>query len=290
VTIEVPQPIGLSRFTPFLPHPGGRVGFFFDPPGSSFVVEGGVFEGTEYSGVVFTPSVPTSGTVRIDLAIANPLASGGPAIVLVAGEEGAGAPDIADYPGAAKIAEVSVTGHASGVVLIRPEDILDLRPILATPAPAFKMLFVGRVRLGSGMQTVAGSTDLLGDSETYPFDKVLTVRRAKVNQSISALAGHRYDWIDLEMPYYIDDFHLVGSPYDTHIGVNTTDFRSHSGVGLTWRNIPSETQDDESRDLPLIRISAAGSSGRTSDREYFTGDQGSRRKYAFWQFQAWGRV
>jgi hypothetical protein len=39
-----------------------------------------------------------------------------------------------------------------------------------------------------------------------------------------------------------------------------------------------------------VRISAAGASGKSNNREYYAGDQGARRKYAFWQFQAWGRV
>lgn len=291
MTIPTNPPIQLSQFAPFLCHVGSRVGYFSDPPSSDVVVEGGIFEGIEYDGVVLSPSAPTSGVVRVDLVIANPSADGGPAIELVQGTEGEGAPSISDYPGAAKIAEVRVTGNPVGTSIIGREDILDLRPILEVPRPEFKLLFVGRVRLGEGMQQTVGSTELLGTGETYPYTEVLAVKRAKKNQSVSQLAGHRLDWLDLEMPYYVEDFHLVGAPYDTHIGVNSPDEKSHSGVGITWKLLDSETQDDEGRDLPLVRISAAGSSSKpTGSREYFTGDQGARRKHAFWQFQAWGRV
>lgn len=292
MTLARPQLIGQRSFTPFLVHQGGRIGHFFDPPGPSVTVESGRFGGDDYPGVVLTPDVASAGSVRIDLIVANPSAQPTPAIELVKGTEGAGAPSLATLPGRAAIAEVIVRGHASGRSVITIDDISDLRPILQLPQPAFKLLFLGRVRLGEGMQDTVGSTELLGAGESYPFDQVLKVKRVKKNQRVSALPGHRFDWVDLEMPYYVEDFHLVGSPYDTMIGAQSEEDRSNMGVGITWKTLASESQDDDDRDLPMIRIAAAGSSGKRQgeDPAYYTGDQGARRKYAFWQFQAWGRV
>lgn len=292
MTIPSQSPIGLSQFTPFLCHVGSRVGFFSDPPGPSVVVESGIFEEIEYAGVVLTPVTPTAGAVRIDLVIANPVAEGGQVIEIVTGVEGEAAPNINDSPGAAKIAEVRVTGNSAGLAVISATDILDLRPILEIPRPAYKLLFLGRVRLGDGMQTTVGSEDLLGDNTTYPFEKVLKVKRAKKNKRIANLPGHRFDRLDLEMPYYVADFHLVGGPWDTLIGAQVNADRSNMAVGVTWKNQPSETQDSEGRDLPLVRIASAGASGKNSGDgpTYFGGDQGQLRKHAFFQFQAWGRI
>jgi len=292
MTLAIPQPIGLTQFTPFLTHPGARLGLFSDPPGPSVVVEPGRFQGSDYPGVVFTPDVASSGAVRIDLLVANPNADGSPAIELVKGSEGAGAPSLADLPGRAAIAEVVVTGHSSGASVITADDITDLRPILELPQPTFKLLFIGRVRLGNGMQKTIGSTQLLGDNEAYPFEEVLAVKRVGFNKRVAALPGHRFDRMDLEMPYYVEDFHLVGGPWDTMIGAQMEQDQGNMGVGLTWKNQPSETQDSEGRDLPLIRVASAGSSGKRQgdNPRYFTGDQGERRQYAFFQFQAWGRV
>lgn len=292
MTIVTPQPVGQSQFTPFLAHAGARLGYFADPPGPSVVVEPGRFQGIDYDGVVLTPSVASSGAARIDLIVANPIADGGPAIELVEGTEGEAAPSLDDLPGRAAIAEVVVTGHSSGVSVITRDDITDLRPILHLPQPSYKLLFIGRVRLGNGMQRTVGSTQLLGDDEAYPFEEVLTVKRVGFNQRVPALPGHRFDRVDLEMPYYVEDFHLVGGPYDTMIGAQMEQDRGNMGVGLTWKLQPSETQDSEGRDLPLIRIASAGSSGKRQGEgpSYFTGDQGARRQYAFYHFQAWGRV
>jgi len=292
MTLATPQPIGLSQLSPFLPHAGARLGFFSDPPGPSVVVEPGRFQGNDYVGVVLTPDVTTAGAVRIDLVVANPDADGGPAIELVKGTEGAGAPSLDDLPGQAAIAEVVVTGHSSGVTVIAREDITDLRPILHLPRPTYKLLFIGRVRLGQGMQRTVGSTQLLGDDEAYPFEEVLTVKRSVANKRPGTLSGHRFDRIDLEMPYYVEDFHLVGGPYDTMIGSQVEKDQANTGTGLTWKLEASESQDSEGRDLPLVRIASAGASGKRSGQNprYFAGDQGQLRRHAFFHFQAWGRV
>jgi hypothetical protein len=292
VTIPSQSPIGLSQFTPFLCHVGSRVGFFSDPPGPSVVVEAGIFEEIEYAGVVLTPTTPTAGAVRIDLVIANPIAEGGQAIELVTGVEGEAAPSISDSPGAAKIAEVRVTGNSAGLAVISTTDILDLRPILEIPRPAYKLLFIGRVRLGDKMQTTIGSTKLLGEDFNYPFEQILTVKRVGKNKRVGSLPGHRFDRLDLEMPYYVEDFHLVGGPWDTLVGAQVNQDRSNMAVGVTWKNRTSETQDSEGRDLPLVRIASAGASGKSSGDgpTYFGGDQGQLRKHAFFQFQAWGRI
>jgi len=293
MTLPYPQqPIGLNRIAPFLSHPGARLGVFIDPPGPSFAVEGGLFQGFLYAGLVHTPVIPASGTSRVDLVIANPAADGGAAIEVIAGvDDDPSPPSISNYPGAAPIAEVTVTGNSGGRVVIRRDDILDLRPILQVPSSAYQMLFHGRLVLGGNMPSI-GSTELMGPGATanlpeltsnYPFPQVLVVRKTK-NTNNSGPHG-TVSYMDLEMPYYVDEFHLVISPYDTVLRAGT----DGAVVGFSVKDRSPVTLDSEGRGLPRIRVGVTATGELFPDKR-FSDHNRVLKRLAYVDFQAWGRL
>lgn len=296
MTLRKQSPIALSQIAPFLPHPGSRLGYFDDPPSSSVAIEGGTYQGDEYAGQVFTLTSPSAGEVRVDLVMANPLADGGPTIELVEGTEGeTTGPDVSAYPGAAAIAEITVIGNENGRVVVLRSDINDLRPILVRPASQYQMLFHGRLILGKNMPAV-GSQELMGQdvldileddelSEIYPFPKILTVRKTLLRTQLSNPEDTTRTYMDLEMPYYVDDFHLVVTPYDTHFRVGS----SAAVGGVSVKRLTSINVDALGRPLPLVRVTAVAS-GVNVPGQRFSDNKVNRRGSAFFDFQAWGKI
>jgi len=292
MTLSIPAENGF----PFLAHTGSRLMAFNHPPGASVAIEGGIFQGDLYAGLVYSPATPTVGSIRIDLVVANPLASGGPAIEVIAGQEDEGAPpDISALPGSAPIAEISVRGNSSTAVVILDEDILDLRPILHVPRSEYRMLFHGRLILGKRMPSV-GSQELMGPdvleildddalTDIYPFPKVLTVKATHLKTALKSPSDTTRTWMDLEMPYFVEDFHLTMTPYDTIFRAGSSAGRN----GASYKMLRSVSVDSQGRDLPLVRVHAAAS-GVVQPGLRFDNYKIDRRGSAFIDFQAWGRV
>lgn len=292
MTLHTQQPIDLSQIAPFLVHPGARLGVHTDPPGPSFSVEGGLFLGFLYAGLVHTPTIPASGSTRVDLVIANPSASGGAVIEVIAGvDDDPSPPDLAEYPGAAPIAEITVTGNSGGRVVIQRSDILDLRPTLSVPGSPYQMLFHGRLVLGGDMPSV-GSTQLMGQnvlntlpelSSIYPYPEVLVVKATKNSNRVGA--NGTVAWVDLELPYYVDEFHLSITPYDTTLRAGS----SGAVNGFSVKDLASVTLDSEGRGLPMIRVGVAAAGSLFPDRR-FSNMKHTRKRRAYADFQAWGRL
>ena len=297
MTLHKQRPIGLNQISPFLAHPGARLGVFDDPPGNSVAVEGGIFNGDTYAGAVVAPTAPTVGSMRIDLIVANPLASGGPAIAVITGEEDdPTAPDAFTLPGSAPIAEITVRGNSNGKVVILRTDILDRRPILSVPASAYQMLFHGRLVLGRSMPSV-GSQNLMGEnvldvlkndeqSDVYPFPKVLTVKNTRYRTALSQPPNTTHAYMDLEMPYYVDDFHLVFTAYDTVIRSGAEGAQS----GFSQKRLNPTSLDSLGRGLPLVRVIGVAAGNLFVNERFGAANVVGRRGQAYLDFQEWGKL
>lgn len=238
--IPKPDLIQLSRIAPFLAHQGGRLGKLDDPPGPYFCVEGGVYEGVAYGGVVLEPPAPSSGSTRTDAVIAH-VASG--TIALVLGTEGFGPPDVSAYTGSPVIAEVTVQGHPSGKVLIRQEDILDRRSLLQPPARSTGFTLVDQVIFAVGGRNGAphglSNAEIINVGDTVgPF---ICRKTRKGNYRTGDLAA---DWsasymadIQLHEAQYagadVNNFFLVVQLYGAAMQAGRSE--SHNkNLGVTW--------------------------------------------------------
>lgn len=278
--------IGLDGISTFLPHVGARVGKFGDAPCASFVVEGGSFEGAAYAGVVLSPSVPTSGSTRIDAAIANPDSG---EIELVEGEEGSGQPPgISSVAGA--LAHVTVIGRPNGKVLIERSQIADLRTVVPLRPGSFQMLERSVFILGAGGIPAVNSK--IG-SFTVVASKNWTVPKARVKGKDHNATGTAVSWVDLEYPTAVADLHLMVTPYDTLFSAAPNDSGDHpNGVGVTWKSLGLVSGK------PRVRVMAAaaeGFGGEAGQRVFtLTGIEGGAKLAGDLSFtvqmQVWGRA
>lgn len=278
--IEKKDLVTMRRIAPFFAHQGGRLGKIHDPPGPSFCVEGGIFDGEAYEGVVFTPTSPTSGASRTDSVLANK-ATG--TIILVAGTEGFGAPDVGSYVDAARIADITVQGHPSGKVLIRQDDILDHRSLLhPVHRRAFEMVDQVIFSMGGKNSQADNESnfDVIDVGETVgPF---ICRKTRKGNQKSGDLAA---DWssswlADLQLadPKYattdVEDFFLIVQLYGSAMQAGRSE--SHDkNLGVTWYRLSpdidfkSGATPNPFGSAPAFRVEVT--SGGNGRRYYRTG-------------------
>ena len=291
----IPKPpiVPLSQVRPFLAHPGARLGMIDDPPGPSFCVEAGVFRELQFPGVVLTPDAPTSGATRIDMVIANPDTGD---IELVEGTEGAGVPSLSALPAAGKIAQVTLVGNPNGKVLVRAEDLLDLRAFdLSTFSSenVYRVLATARFSLGAGGLPTIGDTFASGKLQVVAVRSWIAIR--KLSHHFSRTMGTQVSYVDLKYLGTVDDFHITTSPYNSILAC-VTDGQDNwnSGNGLTWVLLPS---DPDGYPKFRVMIAVVNAHGDVADQERITSYATSgtfagkfiANETAQVQIQAWGR-
>jgi len=291
---NTPTIIPISQVTSFLCHAGARLSHFQDPPGPSVAVEGGWFDGAAYDGVVFTPTVPTTGSTRIDTIVANP--DTGVLEIVEGVEDTAAPPTLPEGSLAAPIADVWVVSRANGEVLIENQDIRDRRSVIARPKPSVQNVLIDQVIIHVGAKHGANDgVDLFKVGDTVgPF----TCKKAWTNRPNTGLAFDyaRSTAVEVQLADNeqlndkpVTDFFLNVQLYGSAIQSGTSE--SHAQfVGVTWKRFTQgEYTGNAAFIIEVVASPQDGGTGFWSSK--YTSQRGrSQDKNVALHVQLWQRI